>query len=156
MGFCYNLPMSTLVFNKRAKFDYFLLDKYEAGIVLTGGEVKSIRDGRASLADSFVRIKDGQAYLVNAHINPYNFSDNRQYDPRRDRKLLLHRKEIEALEAKVSGKNTTIVAVVIYDTHNTIKVEIAIGKGKKQYDKRATLKERDMNKKLKQDIKSIR
>lgn len=145
--------MKSLVYNRRAKFDYFLEDKYEAGLVLNGGEVKSIREGRASLQDSFVRVKEGEAYLINAFINPYNFADNRNVDPRRERKLLLHKKQIAELQGKSSGKNTTIVPVSFYDKNNTIKVEIAVGKGKKQYDKRATIKKRDLDKKIQQEMK---
>ncbi|MDQ3098315.1 MAG: SsrA-binding protein SmpB [bacterium] len=145
--------MKSLVYNKRAKFDYFLEDKYEAGMVLTGAEVKSIREGHASLQDSFVRVKDGQAYLINAFINPYNFADNRHNDPRRERKLLLHKKQISDLQSKSAGKNTTIVPVSFYDKNNTIKVEIAVGKGKKQFDKRASIKKRDLDKRIQQEMK---
>lgn len=148
--------MAKLALNKRASYDYFLLDRYECGIVLTGGEVKSIRSGRVSLQDSFVRVKNDEAYLVNAHINPYNFADTRGYDPRRERKLLLHRKEIAELAGKVSGKNTTIVPVSFYDRNNSIKLEIAIGKGKKQFDKRAAIKKKDMDKKLRQDLRGTK
>jgi SsrA-binding protein len=145
--------MKSLVYNKRAKFDYFLEDKYEAGMVLNGAEVKSIREGRASLQDSFVRVKEGEAYLINAFINPYNFADNRHTDPRRERKLLLHKKQITDLQSKSAGKNTTIVPVSFYDKNNTIKVEIAIGKGKKQFDKRASIKKRDLDKKVQQEMR---
>jgi len=145
--------MSTLVYNKRAKFDYFLEDTYEAGMVLTGGEVKSIRSGRVSLADSFVRIKNNQAYLLNAHINPYNFADNRNYDPRRERKLLLHRKQIEQLNSKTGGKSITIVPVSMYEKNNTIKLQISIGRGKKQYDKRAAIKKRELDSNLRETTK---
>lgn len=122
-------------------------------MVLTGGEVKSIREGRASLQDSFVRVKNGEAYLLNAFINPYSFADNRNLDPRRERKLLLHKKQINELMAKSNGKNTTIVPVSFYNKNNTIKVEIAIGKGKKQYDKRAAIKKRDLDKKIQQEMR---
>lgn len=144
--------MAKLVFNKRAGYDYFLLDRYECGIVLSGAEVKSVRAGRASLQDSFVRVREGQAYLVNLYINPYNFADNKRYDPRRERKLLLHKKEIGDLAAMVGGKNTTIVALSMYDNRNSIKVEIAIGKGKKQFDKRAAIKKKDLDKKVRQEM----
>jgi SsrA-binding protein len=148
--------MKTLVYNKRAKFDYFFLDTFEAGIVLSGGEVKSIREGRASLQDSFVRISNGQAYLMNAHINPYNFSDNRNYDPRQSRKLLFHKKEIAQLVGKSSGKSITLIPVSIYDKHNNLKVQIALAKGKKQYDKRASIKEREVKQRIQQELKSFR
>jgi SsrA-binding protein len=144
--------MATLVLNKRAKFDYFFLDSYEAGIVLTGPEVKSIRAGRASLQDAFVRISNGQAYLMNAFINPYNFSDNRHYDPRQTRKLLLHKKEIAKLTSASAGKSITIIPVSIYNKHNQLKVQISLAKGKKQYDKRAAIKERE----TKQNLKNYR
>lgn len=145
--------MKSLVYNKRARYDYFLEDTYEAGMVLTGAEVKSIRQGRASLQDSFVRLKNSEAYLINAFINPYNFADNRHTDPRRERKLLLHKKQIRELSAKSAGKNTTIVAISFYNKNNTIKVEIGIGKGKKQFDKRASIKKRDLDKRIQQEIK---
>jgi SsrA-binding protein len=145
--------MKTLVYNKRAKFDYFFLDTYEAGITLSGGEVKSIREGHASLQDSFVRIINGEAILLNAHINPYNFSDNRSYDPRQTRKLLLHKKEIAELSAKSSGKSITLIPVSFYDKHNNIKVQIAVAKGKKQYDKRASIKEREQKQQIQQEMK---
>ena len=148
--------MSTLVYNKRAKFDYFLEDSYEAGIVLTGGEVKSIRAGRVSLADSFVRIRNNEAFLLNAHINPYNFADNRNYDPRRERKLLLHRKQISQLIAKTGGKSITIVPVSMYEKNNTIKLQVSIGKGKKQYDKRAAIKKRELDNNLRQTTRQYK
>ena len=148
--------MAKLVLNKRASYDYFLLDRYECGVVLTGAEVKSIRGGRVSLQDSFVRVKNNEAYLVNAYINPYNFADSRHYDPRRERKLLLHKKQISELAAMVGGKNTTIVPVSMYDKNNSIKVEVAIGKGKKQFDKRAAIKKKDMDKKVRQELGRVR
>jgi SsrA-binding protein len=148
--------MATLAYNKRAKYDYFLEDTYEAGMVLSGGEVKSIRAGRVSLADSFVRIKDDEAFLMNAHINPYNFADNRSYDPRRERKLLLHRKQIEQLRLKTGGKSITIVPVSMYEKNNTIKLQIAIGRGKKQFDKRAAIKKRELDAKARQIVREYK
>ena len=145
--------MATLAYNKRAKFDYFLEATYEAGMVLTGAEVKSIRAGRISLADSFVRLKNNEAFLINAYIAPYNFADNRSYDPRRERKLLLHRKQTEQLASKTGGKSTTIVAISMYEKNNTIKLQIAIGRGKKQYDKRAAIKKREIDAKIRQSTK---
>lgn len=120
--------------NKKAFYDYNVGERFEAGIVLTGAEVKSIRRGQASLADSFVRIKNGEAYLINMYIAP---------DDRRDRKLLLHKKQIISLLSKLAGSNLTIVPVSVYNTHNLIKVELALARGKKQYDKREAIKKKE-------------
>jgi SsrA-binding protein len=144
--------MKPLLENRRARFDYFILDTYESGVVLTGAEVKSIRESRGSLQDSFVRIKNGEAFLVNAYIHPYGYADTRGVDAKRDRKLLLHRKQIEQIESKVGGKSITAVPLSIYDKHNNLKLLIGIGKGKKQFDKRAAIKDREMKQNLKREL----
>jgi SsrA-binding protein len=148
--------MKSLVENKRARFDYFILDTYEAGIALSGAEVKSIRESRASLQDSFVRVRNGQAFLVNAFIHPYGYADTRSVDPKRERKLLLHKKEIGQIESKVAGKSITAVPLSFYDKHNNLKLLIGIGKGKKQFDKRAAIKDRELKRNLANEMKKFR
>jgi SsrA-binding protein len=129
--------------NKKAFYDYHIGEKFEAGIVLTGAEVKSLRRGQASLADSFVRVKNNEAYLINMYIAPYEQSDGQSNEARRDRKLLLHKKQITSLLSRLAGSNLTVVPISCYNTHNLIKVELALARGKKQYDKRQAIKERE-------------
>jgi len=132
------------VVNRKARFDYELLEKVEAGIILTGAEVKSIKQGQISLKESFVRIDDnGEVWLVNAHVHPYKFADNKDYEPTRSRKLLLRKNEILGLLKKAEGKNLTLIPTAIYTRKNKIKIEVAIGKGKKKWDKRRVIKERE-------------
>ena len=136
--------MPTLATNRRVSHDYTILEKLEAGIALSGGEIKSVRAGRATLTESFVRIKNGQAWLINTYIAPYGGGFERQYDPTVARRLLLHKRQIRAWEAKVSRKNLTIVPLKMYTSHNLAKVEIALVEGKKQYDKRDALRQKDL------------
>jgi SsrA-binding protein len=138
--------------NKRAFFDYLLYERIEAGINLNGAEVKAIRLGHADLKGSFVRIIGSEAYLVNAKIFPYQFSRPEGYDETRTRKLLLHKKEIIALKSKTDGSNLTIVPVSIYTKHNFIKAELALAKGKKQYDKKEAIKKRDIQRDLEAEL----
>lgn len=135
--------MKLLAKNKRATYDYELTDKLVAGIVLSGAEVKSIKNGHASLKGSFIAIRDGEAYLTNAHVTPYNRAGNQsQLDPTRSRKLLLHRKQLEELIGhKTAGLSAIPVALV--EQKRLVKVEIGIGRGKKQFDKRQVIKKRD-------------
>lgn len=129
--------------NKKAFFDYELLDRLESGINLLGAEVKAIRLGQIDLTGSHVRIIGNEAYLVNARILPYGYARPEGYDERRSRKLLLHKKELLAIKHKLEGASLTIVPVCVYTMGNHIKVEIALAKGKKQYDKRRSIKKRD-------------
>ncbi len=132
------------IFNKKARFNYELTERIEAGIVLTGAEVKSAKEGKASLNDSFARVDEqGEIWLLNCHIHPYQFADNSRYEPTRSRKLLLKRKEILSLTKKMEGRNLTLVPTVMYLVKGKIKVELAIGKGKKKWDKRETIKKRE-------------
>lgn len=140
--------------NRRAFFDYQLLDRFEAGINLYGHEVKSVRDGKADLAGSFVRIVGSEAYLVNAKIFPYQPGQVKDYDERRTRKLLMHKKEIIALKSKADGANLALVPVSIYLKHGFIKLEVALGKGKKKYEKRESIKKRDIQRNLEQELAS--
>ena len=140
------------VTNKKAYFDYQILETFEAGINLYGSEVNAVRLGRADLTGSFVRIIGSEAYLVNANIFPYQSGQVENYDAQRTRKLLLHRKEIISLKSKTEGANLALVPVSLYFKHGFIKLEVGLGKGKKQYDKRATIKKRDIQRSLEQDL----
>lgn len=136
------------VVNKRAKSEYTLLKTYVAGLVLSGGEVKSLRQGAGSLAGSFVKILGNEAFLLNAQINPYPFADNTDYDPKRTRKLLLNKKEVLELAELNQRKGITLVPLAIFNQKNMIKLELAAGKGKKEYEKRAVIKERDQKREI--------
>src|SRR5437016_1316123 len=122
--------------NKKAFFDYEILDRFEAGINLRGSEVKAVRLGHADLSGSHVRIIGSEAYLVNAKIFPYKFAREEGYDEKRTRKLLLHKKQIISLKAKMDGENLTVVPISLYNTHHLIKAELALAKGKKKHEKR--------------------
>lgn len=141
------------IFNRRARFDYHLLEKFEAGVILTGGEVKSAKAGHISLEGAFVQLRDGEAWLTNAHIHPYQFADNRDYEPRRSRKLLLKKNELLKMAQKSTEKSLTIVPVACYNRGNKIKVEIALAKGKKQFEKRETIKKRDIEREIQANLK---
>lgn len=134
----------TLAINKRATFDYELLDKYEAGLVLAGYEVKSAKLGHISLKGAFVTIHEGEAYLTNCSISAYKFSGKLpDYNPERSRKLLLHKKEIDSLIGTVQQKGLTLVPIRVYTNNNRVKLEFAVGKGKKKIDKRENIKKRE-------------
>ena len=130
--------------NRKASFEYFLLEKFEAGLALQGSEIKSIRAGQISIQESYVDIENGQqAFLVEAHIAPYEQANRFNHDPRRKRRLLLHKKEIRKLWDNVRIKGMTIVPTRVYLKNGRAKIEIALAKGKKAYDKRATIAKRD-------------
>ncbi len=139
--------------NKKALHDYFILQKFEAGIELTGTEVKSLRDGRANLKDSYVLFKRGEAFLFGAHIAPYTHGNRENHDPERTRRLLLHRREIDKLEAQVVEKGLTVVPLRLYFKGNRVKTEVAVVRGKKQYDKRETEKRREADRETAAAIK---
>lgn len=142
-----------LVKNRKATFEYEILQKYEAGVVLTGGEVKSLRKGSASFAGSFVQLLSSEAYLLNVQISPYTFADNRDYDPKRTRKLLLHKRELADLQQLTAEKGRTLIPLAFVLKHNQIKLEFGLARGKKLHDKRRELKakaqQRDMERELK-------
>jgi len=142
----------SLIVNKRIKHEYEILESYEAGIVLKGSEVKSIREGRVSFTDSFVRIKNGEVWLCNLHIAPYS-SSTENHDPKRDRKLLLHKKQITRLAGILSQRGLTLLPLRIYFKKNRAKVEVVLVKGKRKYDKREKLKRKDMEREMKREIK---
>jgi len=134
----------TIALNKKARHDYFIENKYEAGIALQGWEVKSLREGRVQLQDSYVYLQNGEAFLIGTLITPlHSASTHIHPDPTRNRKLLLHRRELDRLVGAVERQGYTLVPLAMYWKGNRVKLEIGLGKGKHQHDKRATLKERD-------------
>lgn len=140
------------VVNKRAFYDYRILERLEAGINLNGAEVKAVRLGHADLTGSHVRIMGSEAYLINAKIFPYEYARPEGFDEKRTRKLLLHKKEIIALKSKTEGQSLTLVPVSLYTTKSFIKLEIALGKGKKQYDKKEAIKKKDVQREIEQEL----
>jgi SsrA-binding protein len=140
--------------NRKARFNYEILEKYEAGIELLGVEVKSVRDGQISLEGAFVIVRGGEVFLINANIPPFQPKNApKDYDPLRNRKLLLTKKEIAELAASEKNKSLTIVPILLYNKGRKIKVEIALSKGKKKFDKRETIKKRDTDREIRRDIK---
>ena len=140
--------------NKRARFDYEILDVFEAGLVLKGTEVKSLRDGRANISDAYGIIKDGEAYLLNLHISPYESRGYADHEPDRTRKLLLHRKEIRRLIGATERQGLTLIPLELYFKHGMAKVALALGKGKKLHDKRDTAKERDAQREIARAVRT--
>ena len=140
------------IFNRKARFKYQILEKVEAGIILTGAEIKSIRANRATLAESFARIRNGEVFLVNANITPW-MGSQKYTDSRRERKLLLHKKQILNLQGKISGGNLTIVPLSIYIKHNLAKVELALAKSKAKFDKRASLKKKTIERDIERELR---
>lgn len=142
------------IVNNRAAFhEYHILDKYEAGIVLQGTEVKSVMSGRIQLKESYVAVRDGEIWLFNAHISPYSHGNRENHEPLRMRKLLLHKREIERLEKEVMQKGMTLVVTRIYLKNGRIKFEIGVAKGKKLFDKREDLKSRAIEKETRAQLK---
>jgi SsrA-binding protein len=139
--------------NRKALHDYFIEDTYEAGIALTGTEIKSVRAARVNLRDGFVQIRNREAWLLNVHISPYDFGNRENHEPRRERKLLLHHQEIRKLQSKVAERGWTIVPLSMYLKDGRAKVEIALVRGKRLYDKRDAVAERDMDRELQRAMK---
>jgi SsrA-binding protein len=142
--------------NRKAFHDYAILQKMEAGVALTGTEVKSLREGRANLKDSYILFKGGEAFLFGAHISPYSHGNRENHEPERTRKLLLHRREIEKLEPQIVEKGLTIVPLRLYFKGNRVKVEIAVVRGKKLFDKRETEKRREADREAAKAMKTAR
>jgi SsrA-binding protein len=140
--------------NRRARHDYHLLDRYEAGLVLTGTEVKSLRDGKAILQRAFGDVRGGEVYLVGAHIPEYAQGSISNHDPDRDRKLLLHRREIDQLLGKVQEKGLTLVPTRLYWKDGRVKVELALGRGKDVRDKRRDIADRDARRQIERELKT--
>ncbi|MCX6158279.1 MAG: SsrA-binding protein SmpB [Ignavibacteriota bacterium] len=135
--------------NRKANFEYEILNRFEAGIVLLGTEVKSLREGKVNLTDAYGKYLNNELWLFNAHINEYKFGNLNNHDPLRKRKLLMNKKELRKIKAQLEEKGLTLVVTKIYFKNSKIKVEIALGRGKKLYDKRETIKSRDTERKLK-------
>jgi SsrA-binding protein len=147
--------MKTLSENKKALFNYQLLEKFEAGISLTGQEVKSIKSGRMNLAGSFVVFKGGEAFLLGANVPPYQPKNApSDYDPKRTRKLLLTRKEINYLLGKSEQKGLTMIPLKVYTNNGKIKLEFGLAKGKQQYDKRDAIKKRELDREMERELKA--
>jgi len=150
-------PANVIAVNRRARHDYFIEETYEAGLVLEGWEVKSLRAGRASLAESYVLIKDGEAWLFGAHITPLaSASTHVQPDPTRIRKLLLHKQELNKLIGLVERRGYTLVPLKLYWKKNRVKLEVGLAKGKKLHDKRAVARERDWQREKQRVLKQTR
>lgn len=135
----------TAAFNRKARRDFHLFETWEAGVVLKGTEVKSLRIGRANLQDSFAGLESGEVFLYNMHISPYEAGNRFNHDPKRTRKLLFHKAEIKRLVGKVAGSGLTLVPLKVYFKGGKAKVEIALARGKKKYDKREAIRKRDMH-----------
>jgi SsrA-binding protein len=146
---------TVVIRNRRARYDYLVLDSFECGIVLAGSEVKSIRAGRANLQDAYARVEDGELWLHGMHIAPYEFS-RAELDPTRRRKLLLHRKEIDTLARATGEKGVTLVPLRVYFKDGRAKVELAVAKGKRAYDKRRAIAERDAKREAERALKGMR
>ena len=144
-----------VITNRKARYDYLVLDTWECGIMLAGPEVKSVRDGRANLQDSYARVEDGEVWLYGMHVSPYSYS-RMELDPVRKRKLLLHRKEITALERGTAEKGHTLVPLRVYFKDGRAKVELALARGKRAYDKRHAIAERDARREAERALKGVR
>lgn len=139
--------------NKKAYHEFFIEEKFEAGMVLTGTEVKSLRMGRVNLHDAFAQVRSGEAFLNNLHISPYEFGNRENHDPDRMRKLLLHKKEIEKLFSKIREQGYTLIPLRLYFKDGLVKAELGLAKGKKLHDKREDLKEKDHKRDMAQALK---
>jgi SsrA-binding protein len=146
----------TVALNRRARHDYAIEETLEAGIVLTGTEIKSIRAGRANLAEAYARIEHGEAWLIGAHIAPYEQGNRYNHEPTRTRKLLLHRDQIAELIGKTQAKGYTLIPLRLYIRDGLAKLELGIGRGKKAHDKRRAIAERDMRRELERQTKDAR
>jgi SsrA-binding protein len=142
--------------NRKAFHDFHLLESFEAGLVLLGTEVKAIREGRVNLRDSFARVEDGEVFLYNVNISPYSHRGYADHEPLRRRKLLLHRSEIRKLIGKTVEKGMTLVPVRLYFKDGRVKVSVSLAKGKKDYDKRETIKKREVDRETRAAVKSSR
>src|SRR5262245_23754019 len=144
----------TICVNRQARHNYFIDETYEAGLVLVGSEVKSLRDGKANLTDSYAQIRKGEAFLVNTHISPYAGANRFNHEPTRTRKLLLHRREIERLTGKTKERGLTLIPLKLYFKGGRAKVELGLARGKKLYDKRETLKRKMAQREVERSIKA--
>ena len=143
----------TIVTNRAAFHEYHVVDKYEAGVALTGTEVKSVRAGQVQLKDSYVAVRGGEAWLLNAHVSPYSHGNRENHEPLRERKLLLHRREIDRLEEAATTKGMTLVVTRVYLKRGRVKFEIGVARGKKLYDKRETEMRRTVERETRAQLK---
>jgi SsrA-binding protein len=143
-----------LASNRRARHDYHILETLEAGLRLSGTEVKAARNGKVQLKDSFIEVRDGEAWLVGAHISPYSHGNRENHPPERDRKLLLKKRQIDRLFGRTQLKGQTVVPLSVYLKGNWVKVEVALVQGKKQYDKREAIKERELDREAEAAVKT--
>jgi SsrA-binding protein len=148
------MPDKVLASNRKANFEYFLLERIEAGISLHGSEIKSVRNGQMSLQESYIQLDAHNAILIDAHIAPYNPASRNNHDPLRPRRLLLHGKQIRELYAAVKAKGLTVIPVKVYLKDGIAKIEIALARGKKNYDKRDSIAERDMERENRREAKN--
>ena len=148
-----NKPVKMIAVNRKARHEYELLDRYEAGIELKGTEIKSIRQGKVQLKDAYISIRDGQAIVKGMHISPYEFGNRFNHDEVRDRRLLLHKREILKLDQAVRLKGLTLIPLNIYITHGLCKMEIAVARGKNLHDKRESAKKRDVEREIRKLVK---
>jgi len=147
-------PARTVAVNKHVSHDYEILERFEAGLALQGSEVKSIRDGRISLKESYAEVKNGEVFLVKCHVSPYEAANIFNHEPVRDRKLLLHRREIKRLDGKIRERGLTLVPVrVLITDRGKIKLELALVRGKREYEKREAIKKRDTDREMRAEIK---
>jgi SsrA-binding protein len=144
--------IKTVASNRKARHDYIIEDTFEAGMVLTGSEIKAIRAGQINLRDSFAALRENEMWLVNAHISPYKQANRENHEPRRDRKLLMHRREINRLTGKLQEKGLTLVPLQVYLKNGRAKIELGLGRGKKLYDKRQSLRERTDQRQIEQSM----
>ncbi len=151
------MEQKNITINRKARHDYEIVEKFEAGIALKGSEIKSIREGKVNLKDSFVDIKNLEASLINAHIGIYSNASYNNHEPLRTRKLLLHKREIHKLDKRVKNRGLTIIPLRMYfNKDGKVKVEIALAKGKRSYDKKQKLKEKDIRREVERELKNYR
>jgi SsrA-binding protein len=148
--------MKIITQNKKAFHDYSIEETLEAGVLLQGTEVKSLREGKANLKDSYVIVKNGEVFLLNCHISPYSHGNIMNHEPLRTRKLLMHKKEIAKLQDKAAQKGYSLIPLKLYFKNSHVKVEVGLAKGKKQYEKRETIKKREADREIERAMKSRR
>ena len=146
----------TVALNRKARHNYLITDTFEAGIVLTGTEIKSVRGGKANLSDAYARVEKGEAWLMNAHIAPFEQGNRYNHEPRRDRKLLMHRTEIDQLMGKAAAKGMTVVPLRLYiNDRGRAKVELGLGKGKQLHDRRRDIADRESRRDMERELSDI-
>ena len=149
----YRIILKLITQNRKARYEYHILETYEAGISLVGTEVKSLRNNKVNLTDAYAQLRNGEVWLVKAHINVYDHGDIQNHDPERQRKLLLHKSEIRKLKKAIDEKGNSLIPLSLYFKDGKIKVELAVAKGKKLHDKRKDIAEKDMKREIQRKIK---